>query len=80
MRGRGGAFRVILAAVLAGAASLFAVGVFASLLAALGAVATTVVVVAIARRAVGGITGDIFGAVDELSSLTALILLAAVLA
>jgi len=79
MHGRGGAAR--LAAALAVSMALaFVLFSFAGLLVVLAAVATSLLMVGMAHSKFGGVTGDVFGATNEITRMVCAVALLAVIA
>ncbi len=77
MHGRGGNWRLFAALVISFGIAVLLLG-WAGIFTVLVSVITGLVMVAIAHRNFGGVTGDVFGATNELSRMVAIIMLLAV--
>ena len=78
MHGRGGAMRLS-AALAISLALAFVLFQFAGLFVVLAAVVTSLVMVGVANRKFGGVTGDVFGATNEITRMTCALTLVAVI-
>lgn len=74
MHGRGGAVRLV-AALAISLVLAFALFSFAGLLVVLAAVVTSLLMVGVAHRKFGGVTGDVFGATNEISRMVCVVVL-----
>jgi adenosylcobinamide-GDP ribazoletransferase len=79
MRGNKGSLRLVAALVLSFAVALPLLG-WAGAFIVLAGIVTSLVMVAVAHRHFGGVTGDVFGATNELTRMVSVIVLLAVVA
>jgi adenosylcobinamide-GDP ribazoletransferase len=77
MHGRGGNLRLVVALLIS-----FVIGLlllrFAGILIVLGGIITALVMVAVAQKNFNGVTGDVFGATNELTRMVCVVVLVAV--
>ncbi len=77
MHGRGGNWRLIAALAISSAVAVPLLG-WAGVFAVLAAIITGLVMVAVAHRHFNGVTGDVFGATNEITRMTSIVVLLAV--
>ncbi len=78
MHGKGGTVRLAVALVIS-LVLAFALFQFVGLLVVLAAVVTSLLMVGVAHRKFGGVTGDVFGATNEISRMVCAVVLVAVI-